>query len=128
MQKNAVCITALTLVSLLILVSAHSQEDMTHVDNSVFNNPQRVASVFKHEEHNENAELEECNECHHVYDEDGQKLEDESSEDQQCVECHGNKASGNKPALEKAYHTNCRGCHLQGKKGPILCGECHVRT
>ena len=128
MQKNAVCIIAATLVSLLIFVTAYSQEDMTHVDNSVFNNPQRVSSVFKHEEHNEAAGLEECNECHHVYDEDGQKLEDESSEDQQCAECHGDSASGKAPALEKAYHTNCKGCHLQQKNGPILCGECHVKS
>ena len=128
MPKSAVIVIATTLVSLFILVTAYSQEDMTHVDNSVFVNPQRPASVFNHDEHNEIAELEECNECHHVYDDDGQKLEDESSEDLQCAECHGDKASGNAPALEKAYHTNCKGCHLEQKKGPILCGECHIKT
>jgi hypothetical protein len=29
--------------------------------------------------------------------------------------------------LMKAYHMNCKGCHLEKGKGPILCGECHVR-
>lgn len=128
MPKSAALVIAATLASLLIFVTAYSQEDMTHVDNSVFVNPQRPSSVFNHEEHNEIAELEECSECHHVYDDDGQKLEDATSEDQQCAECHGDNASGNAPALEKAYHTNCKGCHLEQKKGPILCGECHIKS
>jgi hypothetical protein len=127
MQKTAVSIISAVLFLVLILVSAHSQEDMTHVDNSVFTNPQRVSAVFNHEAHNEAAEIYECNECHHVY-EDGEKLEYESSEDMQCVECHEeNASSGGAPALEKAYHLSCKGCHMERKKGPILCGECHVK-
>jgi hypothetical protein len=58
--------------------------------------------------------IEDCNECHHVY-EDGEKLEDESSEDSSCSECHEEKGSG------------CKGCHHENKKGPIMCGQCHVR-
>ena len=98
--------------------------DMIVVDTRAFGKPQRVASVFVHDEHNEAAELEDCSECHHVY-EDGQKVEDESSEDQSCAECHELKSSGNQPDLMSAFHQNCKGCHQELKKGPITCGECH---
>jgi hypothetical protein len=27
----------------------------------------------------------------------------------------------------KAYHLNCKGCHQEQKKGPVMCGECHVK-
>jgi hypothetical protein len=126
MNKTAHLILATVTISLLAIVTVYSQEDMTQVDNDVYRNPQRVSSVFNHEQHNEDAGIEECNECHHVY-EDGKKLEDESSEDLRCSECHDFDASDNTPGLTKAYHGNCKGCHLQQKKGPIMCGECHVR-
>jgi hypothetical protein len=25
----------------------------------------------------------------------------------------------------KAYHDLCKGCHLEYKTGPVMCGECH---
>ena len=100
------------MISICFFVSAYSQEDMVAVDNSVFENPQRTASIFNHDDHNEAAGLdEECNECHHLY-EDGKKVEDESSEDDMCSECHEMIDSGNMPGLMKAYHLNCKGCHL----------------
>ena len=126
MRKRGVVLMAALLLTVFLLVAAYSQEDMTAIDNSVFPEPSRSASIFNHEEHNEAAEIDECNECHHVY-EDGVKLEDESSEDQQCSECHELERSGKKPALMKAFHTNCKGCHKDKKKGPLMCGQCHVR-
>ncbi len=126
MKKSAVFILTLISFSVFIFVSAYSQDEMEFVDNSVFENPERVSSVFLHDEHNEKAELEECNECHHIY-EDEKLVEDESSEDERCSECHEMEASGNMPALMKAYHTNCKGCHLEKNKGPIMCGECHIK-
>lgn len=126
MKKSAVFILTLISISVFIFVSAYSQDEMEFVDNSVFENPERVPSVFLHDEHNEKAEVEECNECHHIY-EDEKLVEDESSEDQRCSECHEMEASENMPALMKAYHTNCKGCHLEKKKGPIMCGECHIK-
>jgi hypothetical protein len=111
----------------ILLVPAFSQEDMEVVDDVGFSTRQRPPAVFRHDEHNEKAEIEDCNECHHVY-EDGEKLEDESSEDQSCSDCHEEKDSGNTPGLRKAFHTNCKGCHLEKKKGPIMCGTCHVRN
>jgi len=127
MQKLCVYMLAALIISSLIFVSAHSQEDeMLIVDNKVFENPQRPPAAFKHDEHNENAAIEECNICHHIY-KDGKLLEDESSEDQLCSECHNLTASGNQPALRKAFHINCKGCHKENGDGPIMCGECHKK-
>lgn len=126
MKKNILSIIIAMVASVIIFVSAYSQEDMTLVDNSVFDNPQRVPSLFKHDEHNDVAGIEVCNECHHVY-EAGRKVEDESSEDQKCSECHMEHVSDSTPALMKAFHMNCKGCHLAQEKGPIMCGECHMK-
>jgi hypothetical protein len=126
MKKTGLYLLAILMVAIALIVTAYSQEDMEFVDNSVFLNPQRAPSVFNHEQHNETAEIEDCNECHHVY-EDGKRLEDESSEDQMCSECHELDASENMPGLRKAFHTNCKGCHISQKKGPIMCGECHLK-
>ena len=112
------------LAIIFIFTVAHSQEDLVILDNSIFENPKRPPVAFQHDPHNELAQIDECNECHHVY-EDGKLIEDESSEDQSCSECHDLKNSGRQPALMKAYHLNCKGCHMKQKKGPVMCGECH---
>ena len=124
MRKRGVGLLMVLLLTMFFLAAAYSQEEMTSVDNRAFPNPERVVSVFNHEAHNETAEIDECNECHHVY-EDGIKLEDESSEDMTCSECHEVEVSEEQPALMQAFHANCKGCHLSEKKGPIMCGECH---
>ncbi len=104
----------------------YAQEDMTRLDNTVFQKPVRSPSVFPHDMHNEKAEIEECNTCHHVYA-DGKLVENESSEDQRCSDCHSLKAKGKSPSLMKAFHKNCKACHMTGKSGPIMCGECHKK-
>jgi len=126
MRSIAALMLALA-VAMLCLTTAHSQDDMVVVDADAFDNSQRPPSVFVHDEHNEMAEIEECNQCHHVYDDDGTLLEDESSEDQYCSDCHGLEAEGRKPALMDAFHLNCKGCHDAQNKGPVMCGECHRR-
>jgi len=126
MKKNVLFIFLAVLVATLIIAPALSQEDMVVINQDAFENPRRPPAVFRHDEHNETAQVEECNACHHIY-EDGKLVEDESSEDQLCSDCHEIHASGNNPALMKAFHTNCKGCHLERKKGPMMCGQCHVR-
>ena len=126
MNKTKLFLLAIVLFSGAAVLSGNSQEEMTIVDNSVFDKPIRAPSVFRHDEHNQAAELEECNECHHIY-EDGKKMEDESSEDSRCADCHDKKDSGNRLGLRKAYHANCKGCHLEKKKGAVMCGECHIK-
>ena len=127
MKKSAFFICASVMVTLVIFVSAYSQEDMVIINSDDFDSSQRPPAVFRHDEHNEAAEIEECNECHHVYDDDGKLVEDESSEDQRCSDCHELKASGRQLALMKAFHANCKGCHQEKKDGPIMCGQCHIR-
>ncbi len=125
-MKKAIFLLIVSLMFGILLIPAFSQEDMEVVDDAGFSKRQRPPVIFRHDEHNEKAELEDCSECHHVY-EDGEKLVDESSEDQSCSECHDEKGSGNMPGLRKAFHTNCKGCHREQNKGPIMCGLCHVR-
>jgi len=124
MTKRAVIVLGALLLSALLLVAAYSQEDMTAVDNSVFPKPERSPAIFEHDDHNDAAGIEDCQECHHVY-EDGVLLEDESSEDELCSDCHDLEPSGQMPGLMKAFHLNCKGCHLEKKEGPVMCGECH---
>jgi len=126
MKKSMVFILLASAMVGLLFLPAFSQEDMEVIDSGGFSKQQRPVAVFRHDEHNELAEIEECNECHHVY-ENGNKLEDESSEDQSCFECHDENGSGKIPGLRKAFHINCKVCHLANKKGPIMCGQCHVR-
>ena len=106
MNKKILQILIFSTACLIFLISAHSQEDMQLVSADAFVKPRRPPVVFRHDEHNELAEIEECNECHHVY-EDGEKMEDESSEDLSCSECHEEKSSGRMPGLRKAFHMNC---------------------
>ena len=124
MKKSVIYALIFVIISVFILVSANSQEDIERVSNSYFETPERVSALFRHDEHNDRAAIEDCDECHHLY-ENGKKIENESSEDQYCSDCHGLKASGRTPALMKAFHMNCKGCHLDRKQGPITCGECH---
>jgi len=126
MRKPGVLLMAVLLLTVFLLVAAYSQEDMTAIDNRVFPDPRRTAAIFIHDDHNEAAEIDECNECHHVY-EDGVKLEDESSEDMLCSECHLMEETDEQPGLMKAFHLNCKECHLAENKGPIMCGECHKK-
>ncbi|MCP4624432.1 MAG: cytochrome c3 family protein [bacterium] len=128
MEKKILLVFIFSTLCLIFLISAHSQEDMRSVSADPFVKPRRPPAVFQHDEHNGQAGIEECHVCHHVYGENGKLVEDESSEDQSCSECHELARSGNKPALMKAFHANCKGCHKARKKGPLMCGQCHVRS
>ena len=126
MKQRAVVILAVVVFATFFLVTAWSQEDMKVVPPGAFPNPQRPAAVFLHDAHNEKAQIDNCNECHHVF-QDGKLVEDESSEDRRCSDCHELEDAGRQPGLTKAFHLNCKGCHQAKKKGPAMCGECHVR-
>ena len=128
MKIKILLIFVLSLTLLALSIDSYSQEDMAFIENDVFENPRRPRAVFRHDEHNELAQIEECNACHHVYDDNGRLVEDESSEDQRCSDCHDLEPDGSKPPLMKAFHTNCKGCHKEQKKGPTMCGQCHVKN
>lgn len=126
MRHRFLFILAIFATCCCIAVKVPAQEDMIVIDNEVFGNPKRPQAVFEHDQHNELAVIEECNVCHHLY-EDGTLREDESSEDQECADCHEMQDVGRKPGLMKAFHTSCKSCHRQKKKGPLMCGQCHLR-
>ena len=114
---------ALVVVVGLMALSALSQESVTHVRDTFFVQPTRPPVVFHHDEHNENAQIEECHRCHHVYT-DGRLSKEDSSEDQECSECH---LSDGRLGVIRAYHQNCRGCHLERQAGPVTCAGCHPK-
>jgi len=126
MRKSVRVLVIFIFANVFLFVSGYSQEDMRFIDNSVFDKPNRTPAVFNHDEHNEKAEIDECNECHHIY-EDGKLMEDESSEDQSCSDCHELVSNTNMPSLRKAFHKNCKGCHQDRSVGPVMCGECHLK-
>jgi cytochrome c553 len=105
MKKNLLLVLLLPALWISLILPALSQEDMEVIENEGFSKRQRPPAVFKHDEHNEKAEIDECNECHHVY-ESGERLEDESSEDQSCSDCHSEKGADDRPRLIKAFHLN----------------------
>ena len=125
-MKKPLYLLICVLVPLCMPVVSCAQENMTTVDNAVFGKPERSRAVFRHESHNEKADIGACNACHHVV-KDGKVLENESSEDKRCSECHGLSDSGRTPSLRKAFHRNCRDCHEKSGKGPVMCGECHLK-
>ncbi|MCP4748920.1 MAG: cytochrome c3 family protein [Desulfobacteraceae bacterium] len=127
MKKSIILIVMLLSVAALLAGAALCQDDLEYLDNEAFEDPRRPAVPFSHDTHNQTAELDDCAQCHHVYDEDGQKIEDESSEDQACADCHGLDDDEQKPGLMKAYHLNCKTCHISSRKGPVACGQCHPK-
>ncbi|WP_342743879.1 acidic tetraheme cytochrome c3 TmcA [Desulfamplus magnetovallimortis] len=118
----------LTSLFLIISGTAFSNDCYTINGESLEDNTNtRPFVCFPHDEHNENAALDDnCARCHHVYT-DGQLMPDESSEDSSCSECHMSQEKPNDLDLIIRYHKLCRSCHLQEKKGPITCGECHKK-
>ncbi|BBD08170.1 acidic tetraheme cytochrome c3 TmcA [Desulfovibrio ferrophilus] len=126
---NARTIVTLVLVGLLTVLfvgAAQSQDDMVQLKADAFVTHTRPAAVFVHDEHNEKAGVEDCNACHHVY-EDGKFMADDDSAGTACSECHMLKANGRQPGLMVAYHKQCKSCHEAEGKGPMACGQCHVK-
>jgi len=105
-------------------ITSFSQEDITSVNDFAFKVKIRPPVPFAHDDHNEKAEIDECNVCHHVY-KDGEKIEDDSSEGMQCSECHLSEDENITMELAGIYHHQCKGCHTKKKAGPVLCSECH---
>lgn len=77
---------------------------------------------FRHAESN----LEQCEHCHHVYDETQQRLVYKENEEQSCRNCHKEEKIDNTISLERAAHYKCFACHLDNPDtGPTTCAGCH---
>jgi len=119
-------IMVVVIMCILPTMAMADQEDITLLNDPAFEVHQRPAVMFVHDLHNEKAGIEDCSVCHHVY-EDGKLVEDESSEDESCSSCHPAKPEGKELGLMRAYHQRCITCHTEAKKGPLSCGQCHVK-
>ncbi|MBF0226261.1 MAG: cytochrome c3 family protein [Desulfobacterales bacterium] len=117
-------IYTIAIILILIFGLSYSQEDVTTLEDSTLTTLMRPAVSFNHDEHNEKANIVECNVCHHVY-ENGLKSEDSSSEDMECSECHASKKVDDVVPLIDVYHKRCKSCHIEQKAGPVMCSECH---
>ena len=90
---------------------------------------QRPAVAFDHGLH---MGLLECLDCHHRFEDEVNVLDEDDlvSENPEirCQACHTPEADID---LQKAYHRQCMGCHIDTRKtgepsGPELCGSCHI--
>ena len=124
--KTIVTLVLAGLLTMLFMAAAQGQEDIVELKSDAFVKHARTAAMFVHDEHNEKAGLDECATCHHVY-EDGKLVEDEDSVGTACAECHTLEAQGSQPGLMIAYHKQCKSCHVEQAKGPVACGQCHVK-
>ena len=120
-----VIIVILTIACGVTIAREDKTEDISTVEDSAFQrNTRRPRVSFQHDAHNEAAAFE-YDACHHVYDEDGRLLGNETSEDKECSECHAKKDDRQHLDLVAAYHNLCKRCHEKEKKGPVVCSECH---
>ncbi len=120
-------ILAASFLLMMMSVSAIGNECFTINGETMEENTNaRPFVCFPHDEHNEKAGLDDnCARCHHVFDESGQLMADESSEDSSCAECHLTGDDPNELDLIVRYHKLCRNCHISNNNGPVTCGECH---
>jgi hypothetical protein len=124
-RKVGATAAATCLCLFLSVLPAVSQDEFSVFPQDLFPDFERPLSRFPHEEHMVYDAIEDCWVCHHVY-RDGELVEGETSEGVPCGECHRLEADDGVDRLS-AYHQRCKGCHEDISRGPITCGECHVR-
>jgi len=102
MKRLPLLIPCLALATLLATQLAFAQEGMKMLKPAAFTNPQRPPAVFKHDEHNQKAKLDDCVRCHHGV-ENGKRSTSVSSEGTPCADCHKVKPTDGTTSLTKAY-------------------------
>ena len=114
------------LLVLLAVVPGRAQDEMRFVNDSAFTHRVRPPAVFDHDAHNDDAGIDDCGVCHHVY-KNGKRVVDETSEDEACSACHNPGGMAAAMPLRRAFHLRCISCHLKEKAGPVACGACHPK-
>ena len=71
-----------------------------------------------------------CDSCHHEYDEKASKTVYVKGKESSCTYCHGPKTLDRVESYRGAAHEQCISCHEEklAKKlesGPVDCGGCH---
>lgn len=117
---------AFIIVSILFLSpgAIFSGSEKKLFQDDTFDSFERGAVIFDHDQH---SLMYDCAKCHHEYDEKGKLLEGVASTDLRCSDCHPQENEENSISLRRAYHIQCRDCHLEEAAGPFTCSECHVR-
>lgn len=126
-QLAASMLTIIALVIMYMAPAAFSQDDMTMVPADAFGTLERPLVPFAHDAHNEKAELDDCVVCHHSKTDDGKMDMENSSDGESCASCHAVERTDGGTPLMRAYHLQCIDCHQKALKGPVACGECHVK-
>lgn len=124
-RNNVLYLLIAGMACFCIFSVAYAQDDIQWLEHEIFVDRERPAAAFSHTLHADDAGID-CDKCHHVYDESGENVWDDSQESN-CIVCHGIEAEGKKMGAMKAFHTNCKGCHEEENAGPLTCGECHPR-
>ncbi|RJR42702.1 MAG: hypothetical protein C4576_15610 [Desulfobacteraceae bacterium] len=109
---------------------AESSLDAFTIENKGYKSERKGPVDFSHRKHAMDYRVS-CWDCHHEY-KDGKNIYSPWEQTQQCSECHDPVKSKDKiPSLQKAFHMNCRDCHLKmaeqkKKTGPYRkCFGCH---
>jgi hypothetical protein len=116
----------ITVVFLACAQPAFSQDDMKNIAPDAFGTLTRPAATFFHDQHNEKAGVDDCVACHHG-GANGVLDLGSSSEGTPCADCHAVEPEKGATSLNSAYHKQCLGCHTTKGKGPLACGQCHIR-
>ena len=122
----AIIVLALAGLSLSSFSFAQDEEMLLNTGTDISTRP---PVAFSHDLH---MGLYECLDCHHDMKDGANVLDEDALEegnpDIQCGNCHNDQASLD---LQKAYHRQCMGCHIDNRKagnasGPEMCGACHL--
>jgi hypothetical protein len=112
-------------------------DDIKSSSLAIFSNEKRPSPQFDHDLHEDSLGETGCAKCHHVLDEDSNKLIYSDGDEAACIECHTDASPDDTDpddttALREASHASCTDCHrvMKSQKkvtGPITCGECHKK-
>ena len=106
MKKLLILCVTMIMVSLIASISIAATKGPPEVKFT----PKMGTVTFPHAAHQA---LTACETCHHT------------GEYVQCKSCHG--VDPNAPKVKDAFHTRCKECHKELKKGPTKCKECHIK-
>jgi hypothetical protein len=125
MKRRTIPLALVALVAACFLaIPALSQQDMTTIPDTGFAAHTRLPAVFNHDVHNEKAGLDDCTVCHHG-EKDGKRDPSQDTAGTPCSDCHTAVGKPGRTPLMRAFHKQCMGCHMEKKKGPVTCGDCH---
>ena len=124
-------LVALILVALTATFAFAHFPDKIKIDEAQSKQP---AVNFDHAKHAEKL-AKDCGVCHHTQKDITKQIALDNKVDiKKCSTCHLNPAKADMPSAKEMsmtknpYHIRCIGCHKEGKKGPTVCNQCHVKA